>query len=202
MKRHFATLFALTFLVTAMACGAEETIPQGEAAETEITATQAELTQEGWVAPFEDGEWLGVPELNAEVYMPVGWSVTEVTENGFTAADAEDTASLSVTLEALAEEEIAESDDVSLSAFETYLMGLGEEYELAVMADRETAIVNGEESLTVMFPMKNWVVRMEFAPADEGGIADSALTIAETFYIYDDAVEQAESEEAESTAQE
>lgn len=193
MKRHFALLFALTFLVTAMACTAEET-----PVETENAAAEAVETE--WVEPFEDGEWLGVPQLNAEVYMPAGWMLIDVTENGFTATDAEDTSSLNVTLAELAEEEAAQSDDVSLSAFETYLMGLGEEYELTMMADREAAILNSEESFTVMFPLKSWVVRMEFAPADEGGIADNALEIAETFYIYDAAVES-EFVESESVAE-
>lgn len=210
MKREFALLFALTFMVSGMAVVAEESAAVVESAET------AETAQQKWTASFEDGEWLTVPEWNAEVYMPTGWTLKEVNETGFVAADAEDVSTMTVAVEAFAEDaaeeastedETAESDEkVELSPFETYLMDLGQEYELALMGDIEAAVFAGEESIDVRFLMNGQLVTMSFAPAAEGGIADSALTIAETFYMYGTAEDsaavdaQAEAESAETEA--
>ena len=96
MKRQFAILFALTFMVSGMATIAEETAADATV-ETETAAT-VEATEEAWVAPFEDGAWLGVPELSAEVYLPAGWVVDAVAVDGFTAIDAEATSSVTVML--------------------------------------------------------------------------------------------------------
>lgn len=193
MKRQFALLFALTFMVSGMASMAEE-----PAAERITELTEAAETE--WTAPFEDGEWLSVPEWNAEVYLPMGWALTEVTETGFIAADGEGESSLTVTMEEFAAEENTEvkeeSDSAELSAFEEYLLGLGQEYELALMGDTEAAVFTGEEDVQVKFPMNGLLVTMAFTPAEEGGIADSALSIAETFYLYAPAEAEIE-EEAE-----
>jgi len=226
MKRQIAFLFALTFMVSGMATMAEETAQENAAAQTEIVET----AETEWVAPFEDGEWLSVPEWNAEVYLPAGWVLTEVTENGFIAADAEEASTMVVTIEdflsaetvwfeempeaaadeteAAAEETetdaaadetdaAAETDEgAELSDFEAYLMGLGEEYELALMGEREAAVFAAEDSVTVRFPVKEHLVTMTFAPAVEGSLAESALSVAETFHIYEEA------EEAELTVDE
>lgn len=204
MKRQFALLFALTFMVSGMADMAEEPVVETEAAETEIV----ENVESEWVAPFEDGDWLSIPEWNAEVYLPTGWLLTEVTETGFIAADAEGVSTMTVAVEEFAAEEIeaeeaAEaSDEVILSAFEEYLLGLGQEYELALMGETEAAVFNSEESVEVRFLMNDQLVTMTFAPATEGGIADSALSVAETFYIYTEAeTETAETEAAAEIAE-
>lgn len=193
MKRQIALLFALTFMVSGMATVAEQT-------DAAVENENAAVVEEAWVAPFEDGAWLGVPELSAEVYLPAGWVVDEVTENGFTAIDAEAISSVTVTLadfveteipeaEASEEETEDENDSIELSAFENYLIGLGQEYELALMGEREAAIISSEESLTVMFVQNERLVTMVFAPAAEGSIADSALAVAETFYVYPEMTE-------------
>lgn len=191
MKRHFAILFALTFMVSGMAVIAEE-----NAAESAV----AENTEAAWTAPFEDGEWMSVPEWDAEIYLPAGWTLSEVTETGFIASDADEASTVTVTLEDFPAEESAEEaepseGEVKLSAFENYLMGLGEEYELALMGEREAAVFSAEESVTVRFVQKDQLVTIEFAPLTEDGIAGSALSVAETFYIYDEA------EMAEPTAE-
>jgi len=206
MKRQFALLFALTFMVSGMASMAEETV-QNETAQTQ--AVHEERMEDEWTAPFEDGDWLSVPEWNAEVYLPTGWMLTEVTENGFVAAEAEGEASLTVTVEEFAtdgevetapegEETTEESESVELSAFEEYLLGLGREYEMTLMGEIETAVFSGEENVEVKFPMAGQLITMTFAPADESGIAGSALSIAETFYMYTpvegDAAEEAAAE--------
>lgn len=222
MKRQFALLFALTFLVSGMASMAEEVATDVEASatvETEIVET-AEAPMGERTVPFEDGDWMSIPEWNAEVYLPTGWLLSEVTETGFIASDAEETSTLTVTLEdflmeepseaeAVAEaeataetEEVAdESDAVELSAFEEYLMGLGQEYELTLMGDRQAAVLTDEDSVAVKFLLHNQLVTMDFAPATEGGIADSALSIAETFYVYDE-VRPVEGEIPEEAAEE
>lgn len=223
MKRQFALLFALTFMVSGLAGMAEE------AAQTEIVendAVQSETVETEWTAPFEDGDWLSIPEWNAEVYLPTGWMLSEVTETGFIATDAEGASSMTVAVEEFAvaeteagaeseetaqqsEEVIEEAQSVELSAFEEYLLGLGQEYELVLMGDRQAAIFTGEESVDVRFVMDERLVTMTFAPATEGGIADSALSIAETFYIYTDVEtgtveteETAETIETEAAAEE
>lgn len=194
MKREFALLFALTFMVSGMAAVAEEAV-----VENAETVETAETAQTKWTASFEDGEWLSVPEWNAEVYMPAGWALTEVNETGFIAADESGASTMTVAIEAFAEDTVAENgeneeadESVELSAFESYLMGLGQEYELALMGDTETAVFAGEESVEVQFVMNGQLVTMTFAPADEGSVADSALTIAETFYMYDTAEDSAD----------
>lgn len=196
MKREFALLFALTFMVSGMAAVAEETAVV-ENAETTETA------QQKWTASFEEGEWLSVPEWNAEVYMPAGWALTEVGETGFIAADASGESTMTVAIEAFAEGAVAENeneeadeneetdDSVALSPFESYLMGLGQEYELALMGDTEAAVFAGEESVDVRFVINDQLVTLTFTPATEGGVADSALTIAETFYMYETAEDSA-----------
>lgn len=220
MKRQFALLFALTFLVSGMATFAEETAAQEETVENEIVETVENEALE-WVAPFEDGEWMSIPEWNAEVYLPTGWLLSEVTETGFIAADAEETSSLTVTLEDFLTEEMpeetaeaeenaeteetdGEAELAEPSAFENYLMELGEEYELSMVGEREMAVLNSEESVTVKFLMNDLLVTMDFAPATEGGITDSALSIAETFYIYESAeiTEIPAEENAEAAAEE
>lgn len=202
MKREFALLFALTFMVSGMAAVAEEAVVEN----TETVET-AETDQAKWTASFEDGEWLSVPEWNAEVYMPAGWALTEVNETGFIAADESVASTMTVAIEAFAEDTVAENgeneeadESVELSAFESYLMGLGQEYELALVGDTETAVFAGEESVEVRFVMNGQLVTMTFAPADEGGIADSALTIAETFYMYDTAEDSAD-DDAQTNAE-
>lgn len=190
MKREFALLFALTFMVSGMAAVAEETAVV-ENAETTETA------QQKWTASFEEGEWLSVPEWNAEVYMPAGWALTEVGETGFIAADASGESTMMVTIEAFAEGAVAEieneeaDDSVALSPFESYLMDLGQEYELALMGDTEAAVFADEESVDVRFVINDQLVTLTFTPATEGGVADSALTIAETFYMYETAEDSA-----------
>lgn len=203
MKRQFAMLFALTFMVSGMATMAEQ------AAQPETPENEQIL----WEAPFADGAWLEVPEWNAEVYLPAGWMLTEVNETGFVAGDAEETGMLTVTIEDFLTEEAGveetteeaaeetaeetteetaeETDGAELSAFEAHLIGLGQEYELALLGEREAATMTSEESLTVMFPLNDHLVTMAFTPA-EGGAADSALSIAETFYIYPETVEMTE----------
>lgn len=208
MKRQFALLFALTFLVSGMATIAEEA-NKTETDQIEMVET-AETEELAWIAPFEDGEWMSIPEWNAELYLPIGWQLFEVTENGFVAADAEATSLVTVALEDFVMEETAEAADTAEtdeteeaaeqemdepSAFESYLMGLGQEYELNLAGEREMGILNGEESITVKFVMNDKLVSMNFTPAVEGGIADSALAIAETFYMY-------ETDEAEEIVEE
>ena len=223
MKRQFAMLFALTFLVSGMATFAEEAATGAENAETEMVENVENEAQK-WVAPFEDGEWMSIPEWNAEVYMPAGWLLSEVTETGFIAVDAEETASMIVTMKSFVVEEAAETQEVEataeneetvsdeigesdaaveLSAFETYLMGLDAEYELSLLGEREMAVISGEESVMVKFPMNDLLVTMEFAPATEDGIADSALSIAETFYVYPETeTAETDAETAEEAAAE
>lgn len=211
MKRQFAMLFALTFMVSGMATMAEQ------AAQPETQENEQIL----WEAPFADGAWLEVPEWNAEVYLPAGWTLSEVNETGFIAGDADETGMLTVTIEDFLTEEAGveetteeaaeetaeenteeaaeetteetaeETDGAELSAFEAHLIGLGQEYELALLGEREAATMTSEESLTVMFPLNDHLVTMVFTPA-EGGAADSALSIAETFYIYPETVEMTE----------
>lgn len=199
MKRQFAMLFALTFMVSGMATMAEQAAQPETQEETSVL----------WEAPFADGAWLEVPEWNAEVYLPAGWMLTEVNETGFIANDAEETGALTVTIEdfvteeadieetieetaeEVAEEAAEETDGVELSAFESHLIALGQEYEPALLGEREAAMMSDEESLTVMFPLNGHLVTMVFTPA-EGGAADSALSIAETFYIYPETVEMTE----------
>lgn len=199
MKRQFAMLFALTFMVSGMATMAEQAAQPETQEETSVL----------WEAPFADGAWLEVPEWNAEVYLPTGWMLTEVNETGFIANDAEEIGALTVTIEdfvteeadieetieetaeEVAEEAAEETDGVELSAFESHLIGLGQEYEPALLGEREAAMMSDEESLTVMFPLNSHLVTMVFTPA-EGGAADSALSIAETFYIYPETVEMTE----------
>ena len=199
MKRQFAMLFALTFMVSGMATMAEQ------AAQPETQENEQIL----WEAPFADGAWLEVPEWNAEVYLPAGWMLTEVNETGFIAGDADETGMLTVTIEDFLTEEAGveetteetaeetteeaaeETDGAELSAFEAHLIGLGQEYELALLGEREAAMMTSEESLTVMFPLNDHLVTMVFTPA-EGGAADSALSIADTFYIYPETVEMTE----------
>ena len=197
MKRQFALLFALTFMVSGMAVVAEETAENGDV-KTEAAQTEFAEAAE-WTMPFEDGEWLSVPDLNAEVYLPSGWTVTDVTETGFSAADAEGISAMNVSLEAF-DGETVESDDVEISAFESYLMSLGQEYEIALMGETEAAIFAGEESVEVKFLMKDQLVTMTFTPADETGIAGSAMAVAETFYFYtpEEEAQPAESEAAET----
>lgn len=192
MRKQIAFLFALAFMVSGLA-----TVAEGTAQETNAETETAAVVEEAWVEPFEDGAWLGVPELSAEVYLPAGWVVDEVREDGFTAVDAEAVSSVTVTLADFAETEPVEAqeDEVELSAFESHLIGLEQEYELALMGEREAAIIASETEVTVMFVQNEHLVTMVFAPAAEGGIADSALVIAETFYIYPETVENAETAE-------
>lgn len=185
MKKQMAILFALALLVSAMATVAEEQ----SAASSEVVeqpAVPAEAVETEWAAPFEDGAWLSVPELNAEVYMPAGWTISEVAEDGFTALDAELISSMQVVLEPLAQEEAAATEEgATLSAFESYLLGLGEEYELALMGESEAAVIQREGSVTVLFPVGSQLVHMTFTPAEAGGVSDNALVIAQTFHLYE-----------------
>lgn len=185
MKRQMAILFALALAVSSMATMAEDQ----SADLTEVVeqpVVQADTAEAEWAVPFEDGAWLSVPELNAEVYMPAGWTVSEVAEDGFTALDAELVSTMQVVLEPLAQEEAAATEEgATLSAFESYLLGLGEEYELALMGEREAAVIQGEDSVTVLFPVGGQLVRMTFTPAEEGGVSDNALVIAQTFHLYE-----------------
>ena len=213
MKRQFALLFALTFLVSGMAAIAEKTAKENETAQLEMTENGEEALEQ--TVPFEDGEWMSIPEWNAELYLPVGWQLFEVNENGFVAADAEAASLVTVALEDFIVEETTEAADtaeaeetektdeneenIEPSAFESYLMGLGQEYELNLVGEREMGILSGEESITVKFVMNDKLVTMDFAPVVEGGIADSALSIAETFYMYE--TDEAE-EIVEETAEE
>jgi hypothetical protein len=65
MRKQIAFLFALAFMVSGLATVAEGTVQETNA-ETETAA----VVEEAWVEPFEDGAWLGIPELSAEVYLP------------------------------------------------------------------------------------------------------------------------------------
>lgn len=220
MKRQIALLFALTFMVSGMATIAEEAATDVETAETKIVET-AENEELEWTAPFEDGEWMSIPEWNAELYLPTGWLLSEVTETGFIASDMEATSTLTVTMEDFVTEDTAEAeataeaeettetveteattdaDTVEPSIFETYLMEQDLEYELSMAGEREMAVMTSEESVTVKFLLNDKLVTMDFTPAAEGGIADSALSIAETFYIYDE-VEPVEVEAAGETGE-
>ena len=223
MKRQFAMLFALTFLVSGMATFAEEAAVNNENTQIEMTEAGAAESLE-WTLPFEDGEWMSIPEWNAELYLPLGWQLFEVTENGFIAADAEAASLVTVVIEDFITEEAAETEEAEAnaaaeteetaeteeiaenaepSAFESYLMGLGQEYELNQVGEREMGVLIGEESVTVKFVMNDKLVTMDFTPAVEGSIADSALSIAETFYLYEvDEVEEIAEETAEEAAAE
>lgn len=212
MKRQFAFLFALTFMVSGMATMAEQAAVENPELENLTVETEiVETADVEWVAPFEDGEWLQVPEWNAEVYLPAGWTLTEVTEGGFIASDADAAETVTVTMEDFVvmetetvemvekagTDEAAETEAVEISAFEAYLMGLGEEYELVLMGEREAAIFPCEDCVTVRFVQNDQLVTMVFEPVVEGGASESALAIAETFYIYD-----VEAEETEAMAEE
>ena len=231
MKRQFAFLFALTFMVSGMATIAEQTA--AENAQTEVTM-DAVTSETRWIEPFVDGAWLDVPEWNAEVYLPVGWMLAEVTESGFTAADAEGASMMTAVIEefdsedgemteAAADEAASEnteeavdetageaadetaaenSDEAAPSAFETYMLGVEEAYELVQAGEREYAVLTGEESVSVKFVVNGRLVTLTFAPADESGIAGSALSVAETFYVYDAAEETAETAETAEEAAE
>ena len=206
MKRQFAMLFALTFLVSGMATIAEG--PQEEKTESQIEFVEtADAGLEEWVAPFEDGEWLTIPEWNAELYLPMGWQLVEVSENGFVVGDADAASHVTVTMEdfLIVESEETQADgaeedaeNAEPSAFELHLMENGEEYEMAIVGEREMGVLTGEESIAVKFLMRDKLVTMDFAPVTEGGIADSALAIAETFYMYD--AEETVEESIEETA--
>lgn len=208
MKRQFAMLLAMSLMLSGMAAIAEENTESNAEVQTEISE---------WSAPFEDGDWLIVEEWNAEVYLPAGWLLSDLTEDGFIAADSEGTSSISVTIEAFESEEAdVESDeaadeatgeaeeetDLTLSAFENYLIGLGEDYQLSLMGDRQAASFEHEADVTVKFLLNGKLITMTFAPNEEGGIADQALEIAQTFYLYQeisevDIVEEGELENAE-----
>jgi len=205
MKRQFALLFGLTFLVSGMATIAEEAAVGAETAETEIVE-KAAVEDAEWIAPFEDGEWLNIPEWNAELYLPVGWQLFEVTETGFVVTDSEATSLINVTMEEFMTEETSEeaettetgtevaeeigdaenseeNETILPSALESFLMEQGQEYELTIVGEREMAVMHGEVSMTVRFLLSDLLVTMEFVPADESGIADIALPIAETFHV-------------------
>lgn len=182
MKKKLTILFALVFLVTATASMAEET---GQDAEVALQAESA-----SWSASIEDGEWLNASGANAEIYLPAGWTIAEDAETGFTATDAEAASTLTVELSELAIEE----DGDAQSAFETCLLGLEEEYERVAMIGCEAAVTANEEEVIVRFVLDDQLVTMHFAPAGEGGIADSALTVAETLYLYPTDVQTPEAE--------
>ncbi len=183
MKRTYAILFALTLMVSGMATMAEE----APVATTEVNV----VTETVWTAPFEDGDWLSVEDLHAEVYLPTGWTVTdawpadEETAAGFIAANADNTETMTAKLEPFVQEEVNEEEGATLSAFETYLLGLGQDYELALMGEQQAAILTGEEDVSVLFVQDDKLITLTFAPNAEDGAAASALAIAETFYVYD-----------------
>lgn len=176
MKKRLAILLAMTMMFSAAAAVAEESSTDtAETAETEVTL------------PFEDGEWLSVESMNAEVYLPAGWTLTESAEDSFTAAGADATSTLTVT--------VAAFDSTDLT---TYMDAMGETYETVALTDRDAAVVTTDESVTVTFLYDEaTLVTMVFTPATEGGIADNATAIAETFHI-DSADETAA---AETTAE-
>jgi len=202
MKRQIALLFALAFLVSGMATIAEENSAATE--NTEIVAVVEDGDFERRV-PFEDGEWMSVPEWNAEVYLPLGWQLLEVTETGFIAADANAESLITVNMEDFAAEtevaeeveiadaeteetaetENAETEATVVSELESYMTALGQEYEIYFGEEHEMAVSELEESVVVRFLMQGKLVSMEFAPVTEGSIGDSAVTIAETFYMYE-----------------
>ena len=201
MKRQIALLFALTFLVSGMASIAES--PAAEMENVEVVE-QVNSENPDWFAPFPDGEWMSIPEWNAEMYLPLGWMLSEVTETGFIAVDSEETSSIVVTIGDFVTEEIAEVEETEISEseseeadviepseLETFVMSLGQEYEMYPGEEREMAVLSGEEKVTVVFLVRDKLVNMEFVPVEEGSIADGATTIAETFYMYEAAEDEA-----------
>ena len=198
MKKRIALLVAMTFLLSGMAAFAEKAQTENAVAQTEATEN-AGVEMLEWTVPFEDGEWMNIPEWNAELYLPVGWQLFEVVENGFVVTDPQQLSTVTVLMEefiaveadqaAAEERDEAETEEAEAaeetSAFAAYLSGLGQEYELTQAGEREMGILKGESSVTIRFVMNDKLVIMDFAPVEEGGISDHALKIAETFYMYE-----------------
>lgn len=194
MKKQMAILMALAICVSLMAAAAEEqaaeetqteTVQQETVEETQAEGVQQETVEATWVEPFEDGDWLSIPEMSAEVYLPAGWTLTSAAADTFTAADADNTETLAVTLE--------DFDQTDLTA---YMDAFGETYEMVQMADRDAAVITTDVDKTLVFLYdEDTLVRMTFAPADEEGVAGSAVAVAETFWMSD-----AQADATETTA--
>ncbi len=192
MKRYRALLMAMVLMMRAtvgtIAIAEDDTTSEDTAEET----VEEEVVEEADDELFEDGEWVTIDTMSAEVYLPGGWTVTASDETTCSLADEEGTSTLTITLSTF------EGEDL-----ESYLDEQGTEYELGDLTDRSAAVVTGESDVTVLFVQDDGtMVTMVFAPADEGGIADSALDIADTFYIYTVEEEATDEEATEEEAAE
>lgn len=182
MKRQFAVLMALTVLVSMWAAAEERKTgenPQPDPVETEF-AEPEQLEEAPDPAAEWEGEWMDIPQMMADIYLPAGWTLTDASETGFTVVegveDGVTPASIVLTLEPFEDESL-----------EAYADACFEDYTVAEMHDGSAVVVENteEDTLTMLFLHGgDELVRMILTPASNTDMADRMPDIARTFKLY------------------
>ena len=200
MKKTMAILMALAMFATLAATAEEQT------AETtaETGTVETEFVDEAEETALLEGQWVNVPEMQADIYLPEGWAVTEATETGFIAAEsaiaeeveepAEGTEEANEETEVTTDSQTAQTAatlTLTLETLETDLLTYAEEnfkeytVEAVNMGDAIviTDVENDEMAVLFQYDAET-VVRLVLSPASRTELTGQLLDIAATFNIY------------------